>query len=244
MAQTVLITGASKGIGAETAILFAQKGYNVAMNYHRSAAAAEMLCSTLTDNGYSAMCVGADVSNADEVNVMVQKVKSHFGKIDILVNNAGIAEQKLFNDLTVNDWNRMIGVNLTGAFNCTRAVVNGMINRKYGVIINISSIWGETGGSCEVHYSAAKAGLIGFTKALAKELGPSGIRVNCITPGVISTNMNAALSVEDLNALADDTPLCRIGTTKEVANAVYMLASDEASFITGQVLGVNGGLHI
>ncbi len=244
MPKTVLITGASKGIGAETAILFAEKGYNVAMNYYRSETAAKMLCSTLAENGYNAVCVGADISKPNEVELMMQKVKSHFGKIDILINNAGIAQQKLFNDLTIDDWNKMIGVNLTGAFNCTRAVVNGMINRKYGVIINISSIWGETGGSCEVHYSAAKAGLIGFTKALAKELGPSGIRVNCITPGVISTNMNAALSVEDLNALADDTPLCRIGTAKEVANAIYMLASDEAAFITGQILGVNGGLHI
>lgn len=244
MPKTVLITGASKGIGAETAILFAEKGYNVAMNYCHSETAAKMLCSTLTENGYNVLCVGADVSKPNEVELMMQNVKSHFGKIDILINNAGIAQQKLFNDLTIDDWNRMIGVNLTGAFNCTRAVVNGMINRKYGVIMNVSSIWGETGGSCEVHYSAAKAGLIGFTKALAKELGPSGIRVNCITPGVISTNMNAALSIEDLNALADDTPLCRIGTAKEVANAIYMLASDEAAFITGQILGVNGGLHI
>lgn len=243
MNKTVLITGASSGIGAATAILFAEKGYNVAMNYNSSAAAANMLCSTLSENG-NVMTVKADISKINEVEAMVSSVRSKFGKIDILINNAGIAQQKLFNDISQEEWNRMLSVNLTGAYNCTRAVINGMINRKYGAVVNVSSIWGETGGSCEVHYSAAKAGLIGLTKSLAKEVGPSGIRVNCVTPGVIATNMNSHLSVEDLNSLADETPLCRLGTAEEVAKAIYFLASDDASFITGQILGVNGGLYI
>ncbi len=243
MNKTVLITGASSGIGAATAILFAEKGYNVAMNYNSSAAAANMLCSTLSENG-NVMTVKADISKINEVEAMVSSVRSKFGKIDILINNAGIAQQKLFNDISQEEWNKMLSVNLTGAYNCTRAVINGMINRKYGAVVNVSSIWGEAGGSCEVHYSAAKAGLIGLTKSLAKEVGPSGIRVNCITPGVIATNMNSHLSVEDLNSLADETPLCRLGTAEEVAKAIYFLASDDASFITGQILGVNGGLYI
>ncbi len=243
MNKTVLITGASSGIGAATAILFAEKGYNVAMNYNSSAAAANMLCSTLSENG-NVMTVKADISKINEVEAMVSSVRSKFGKIDILINNAGIAQQKLFNDISQEEWNKMLSVNLTGAYNCTRAVINGMINRKYGAVVNVSSIWGETGGSCEVHYSAAKAGLIGLTKSLAKEVGPSGIRVNCVTPGVIATNINSHLSVEDLNSLADETPLCRLGTAEEVAKAIYFLASDDASFITGQILGVNGGLYI
>ncbi len=243
MNKTVLITGASSGIGAATAILFAEKGYNVAMNYNSSAAAANMLCSTLSENG-NVMTVKADISKINEVETMVSSVRSKFGKIDILINNAGIAQQKLFNDISQEEWNKMLSVNLTGAYNCTRAVINGMINRKYGAVVNVSSIWGETGGSCEVHYSAAKAGLIGLTKSLAKEVGPSGIRVNCVTPGVIATNINSHLSVEDLNSLADETPLCRLGTAEEVAKAIYFLASDDASFITGQILGVNGGLYI
>ncbi len=243
MNKTVLITGAASGIGAATAILFTEKGYNVAMNYNSSAAAANMLCSTLSENG-NVMTVKADISKINEVETMVSSVRSKFGKIDILINNAGIAQQKLFNDISQEEWNKMLSVNLTGAYNCTRAVINGMINRKYGAVVNVSSIWGEAGGSCEVHYSAAKAGLIGLTKSLAKEVGPSGIRVNCITPGVIATNMNSHLSVEDLNSLADETPLCRLGTAEEVAKAIYFLASDDASFITGQILGVNGGLYI
>lgn len=243
MNKTVLITGASSGIGAAAAILFAEKGYKVAINYNSSAAAANMLCSTLLEH-YDVMTVKADISKINEVEAMVSSVRTRFGKIDVLVNNAGISQQKLFNDISPDDWNRMISVNLTGAYNCSRAVINGMINRKYGAIVNVSSIWGETGGSCEVHYSAAKAGLIGLTKSLAKEVGPSGIRVNCVTPGVIATNMNSHLPVKDLNALADETPLCRLGTAEEVAKAIYFLCSDDASFITGQVLGVNGGLYI
>lgn len=244
MKKTVLITGASKGIGAATAILFAQEGYNVIINYNSSAESAILLENSLRQNGFSALSYMADVSKANDVNRMVSDIITKFGKIDILINNAGIAQQKLFTDITDDDWNRMISVNLTGTFNCCRAVIPDMVRRKSGCIINTSSIWGMTGASCEVHYSAAKAGIIGLTKALAKELGPSEIRVNCVAPGVINTRMNANLSVDDLASIADDTPLCRLGTTNEIASTSLFLASPAAEFITGQVISPNGGFVI
>ncbi len=244
MSKTVIITGASKGIGAATAILFAEKGYNVIINYNSSAESALLLERSLCSNGYSALSYMADVSKPNDVARMVNDVILKFGKIDVLINNAGIAQQKLFTDITDGDWEKMVSVNLTGTFNCCRAVVPHMVSRKCGCIINTSSIWGMTGASCEVHYSAVKAGIIGLTKALAKELGPSGIRVNCVAPGVIATRMNSGLSVEDLDALADDTPLSRIGKPNEVAATSYFLASSDAEFITGQVISPNGGIVI
>ena len=162
--------------------------------------------------------------------------------MSVLVNNAGIAQQKLFTDLSDADWRRMMGVHLDGAFYCCRAALPAMIRARYGRILNIASMWGQVGGSCEVHYSAAKAGLIGLTKALAKEEGPSGITVNCIAPGVVDTDMMASFSAEDRAALADETPVCRLGNADEVAAAAVFLCSPAAGFITGQVLGVNGGL--
>lgn len=244
MSKTVLITGASKGIGAATAILFAEKGYNVILNYNSSAESALLLEHSLKDNGYSALAYSADVSKSNDVARMVNDVISRFGKIDVLINNAGIAQQKLFTDISDSDWDKMVSVNLTGTFNCCRAVVPYMVREKRGCIINTSSVWGMTGASCEVHYSAVKAGIIGLTKALAKELGPSGIRVNCVAPGVIGTRMNSGLSVEDLANLADETPLGRIGKTQEVAATSLFLASDDAEFITGQVISPNGGFVI
>lgn len=244
MSKTVLITGASKGIGAATAILFAEKGYNVILNYNSSAESALLLEHSLKDNGYSALAYPADVSKSNDVARMVNDVISRFGKIDVLINNAGIAQQKLFTDISDSDWDKMVSVNLTGTFNCCRAVVPYMVREKRGCIINTSSVWGMTGASCEVHYSAVKAGIIGLTKALAKELGPSGIRVNCVAPGVIGTRMNSGLSVEDLANLADETPLGRIGKTQEVAATSLFLASDDAEFITGQVISPNGGFVI
>ena len=244
MANTVLITGASKGIGAATAILFAENGYNVVINYNSSAESAILLEKSLNNNGYSAWSYMADVSKSNEANRMVNDVIKKYGKIDGLINNAGIAQQRLFTDITDNDWEKMIATNLTGTFNCCRAVVPSMVNRKSGCIINTSSIWGMTGASCEVHYSAVKAGIIGLTKALAKELGPSGIRVNCVAPGVIGTRMNSSLSVDALVGLADDTPLGRIGKPQEVASTSLFLASRDAEFITGQVISPNGGFVI
>ncbi len=244
MSKTVLITGASKGIGAATAILFAEKGYDVILNYNSSAESAILLEHSLKDNGYSALAYPADVSKVSDVSRMVNDVISKYGKIDVLINNAGIAQQKLFTDITDSDWDRMVSVNLTGTFNCCRAVVPHMVRQKSGCIINTSSVWGITGASCEVHYSAVKAGIIGLTKALAKELGPSGIRVNCVAPGVIGTRMNSGLSVEDLAVLADETPLGRIGKTQEVAATSLFLASNDAEFITGQVISPNGGFVI
>ncbi len=188
------------------------------------------------------LCCKCDVSVKSEVDAAVKSVIDRTGGIDILVNNAGVGLIKLFTDTTEIEWQRILSVNLTGAFNCTQSVLPDMLRRHEGHIINISSMWGEVGASCEVAYSAAKAGLIGMTKALAKEVGPSGICVNCISPGVIDTDMNACLSSDDLEALADETPLGTIGTPDDIAKCVEFLATSR--FITGQVIGVNGGLVI
>lgn len=244
MSKTVLITGASKGIGAATAIRFAEKGYNVVMNYNNSVQSALILQKSLSESGLSVIAYQANVRNRIDVDLMVKETIARFGGIDILINNAGIASQSLFTDISEIEWNEIIDVNLNGTFNCTQAVLPYMIERKSGCIINISSMWGQVGASCEVAYSASKAAVIGLTKALAKEVGPSGIRVNCIAPGLIETGMNQDLTLEDVAALVEETPLGRIGTTNDVAAAALYLASDEASFITGQVIGINGGLVI
>lgn len=244
MKKTVLITGAAGGIGSAIAVKFAKAGYNVVAHYNRSKDKAQSICRMLNEGGYPAVALQADVADAASVQKMVDEVKFNFGGINVLVNNAGIARQKLFTDITNDDWRKMIDVNLTGVFNCCRAVVPVMVSAKKGAIINISSMWGQVGASCEVHYSAAKAGVIGLTKALAKELGPSNVRVNCVAPGVIETEMIAEFSPEDIKVLADETPLGRIGQPEDVANAALFLASDNASFITGQILGVNGGFVI
>jgi len=244
MNSTVLITGSSNGIGAATAILFAEHNYNVIINYNNSREAALILQNSLSSSGHSVIALQADVRSRAQVEKMVDNAVRQFGKIDILVNNAGIAQQKLFTDISNAEWDNVIATNLTGAFNCCQAVLPGMIKRHSGNIINVSSVWGETGASCEVHYSAAKAGLIGMTKALAKEVGPSGIRVNCISPGVIQTRMNNSLSVDDLTILTQETPLGRIGDASEIAKSILFLSDDDSSFITGQVLSVNGGIYI
>ncbi len=244
MNKTVLITGASKGIGAATAIRFAEKGYNVVMNYNNSVQSALILQKSLSESGFKVIAYQANVRNKIDVDLMVKETIDRFGGIDILINNAGIASQGLFTDLSEIEWNEVLDVNLNGTFNCCQAVLPHMIEKKSGCIINISSMWGQVGASCEVAYSAAKAGVIGLTKALAKEVGPSGIRVNCIAPGLIETGMNQELTLEDVAAIVNETPLGRIGATNDVAAASLFLASDEASFITGQVLGVNGGLVV
>lgn len=242
--ETALITGGSRGIGAAIAAALARAGYAVAINYNHSADAAEALAASLRAEGHTAVTVQADVSDPAQVAAMFQAVENQLGAVSVLVNNAGIAQQKLFTDLTDADWRRMMGVHLDGAFYCCRAALPAMIRARYGRILNIASMWGQVGGSCEVHYSAAKAGLIGLTKALAKEEGPSGITVNCIAPGVVDTDMMASFSDEDRAALADETPVCRLGSADEVAAAAVFLCSRAAGFITGQVLGVNGGLVV
>lgn len=244
MKKTVLITGGSRGIGRASAQLFARQGWNVAVNYLHSQQAALDLVAELTGEGCEVMACQADVSIREQVAGMVREVGDRFGSIEVLINNAGIAQQKLFTDITPEDWDAMLDVNVKGIFNCCQAVVPGMISRKRGKIINLASIWGLTGASCEVHYSTAKAAVIGFTKALARELGPSNIQVNCVAPGIIDTDMNASLLEDDRCRLIEATPLMRFGTPQDIAYALLFLASDQADFLTGQVLSPNGGFVI
>ncbi len=244
MQKTVLITGASCGIGRAAAKKFAGEGYRVVLNYHRSREAAHRLESELQKAGSAVLALQADVADPAQVEAMFRRAGEAFGLIDTLVCNAGIAEQKLFTDITEEDWARMMNINVSGAFRCCKAALPGMIQEKRGKIVLVSSIWGIAGASCEVHYSASKAALIGMTKALAKEVGPSGICVNCVAPGVTATKMNEGLSEETLLALREETPLGRIGTPAEIAEAIFFLASEKADFITGQVLSPNGGFVI
>lgn len=239
MKKAAIITGASRGIGKAVAYALAADGYIPVINYLNSSESAEKIAA---ETGGLAYC--ADVSDSKAVEKMISTVNEKIGSIDVLVNNAGISLTGLFTDITAQQEQQMIDVNLKGAMNCARYVIPFMVRQKYGRIINISSMWGEVGASCEVHYSATKAAIIGFTKALAKELGPSGITVNCIAPGVVMTDMNSAYSEEEMNILKEETPLQRLGTPEDIAGAVSFLASDSASFITGQILGVNGGFVI
>ena len=244
MAKTILITGGSRGIGRACVELFARKGWRVAFLCRAREDAAKMLVDNLRAEGCDAEYFLCDVSDRARVNEVVGEILRRYHRIDALVNNAAVAQIKLFTDLTPEDWRRMFAVNVDGVFNCTQAVLGGMISEKSGTIVNISSMWGQVGASCEVSYSAAKAAVIGMTKALAKEVGPSGVRVNCVCPGVIDTDMNAELDEETRAALRDETPLERIGAPDDIARAVAYLCSEEASFITGQILGVNGGMII
>ena len=242
--RTALITGASRGIGAATARRLARAGYAVAVNYCRSEDRALALVEELREAGHTAMAVHADVSDPDQVGDMVDNVLDKFCQLDILVCNAGRSWVGLLGDMTPEEWRELFAVNLDSVFYCCKAVMPHMIHRKRGKIITISSMWGQVGASCEAAYSASKAGVIGLTKALAKELGPSGITVNCVAPGVVDTEMNQNLTAEDLDALRQETPLERIGRAEDVAESVRFLASEGADFITGQVICPNGGLII
>lgn len=242
--KVAVVTGGASGIGEATVRELCNDGLSVVINYNSSEAKAEALASELSLKGFDVTTFKTDVAVASEVNEMFEKISKDFGTPSVLVCNSGIAQQKLFTDITDDDWNKMIGVNLTGVFNCCRAVLPYMIREKYGRIINISSMWGQIGASCEVHYSAAKAGVIGLTKALAQEVAPSGVTVNCVAPGAIETKMMASFSKEDINALFEEIPLMRLGKAEEIAAAVSFLASEKAAYITGQVLGVNGGMVI
>ena len=239
-ARGVLISGGDRGIGAAAARAFYQAGYRVAVLYHTNAQAAARLEAELP----GCIALQCDVASRPACEAAFAAAETVLGHVDILVSNAGIAQQKLFTDITPEEWQHMLDVNLTGAFHLCQLALPGMIRRKWGRIITVSSMWGQTGGSCEVHYSAAKAGLIGLTKALAREEGPSGITVNCVAPGVIDTDMMASFTPADKEALAEETPVGRLGSAGEVARALLFLAGEEAGYITGQVFGVNGGLVI
>lgn len=241
--KTVLITGSSRGIGRETARLFAREGWRVAIHYHRNEDAARALMKEL-ERLVDCDCFQADVASPVQARHLAEAAAERFGGIDALVNNAGIAQQKLFTEITDQDWHEMFSVNTDGVFYMCRAVLPQMIARHAGAIVNVSSVWGVTGASCEVHYSASKAAVIGMTKALAKEVGPSGIRVNCVTPGVIATDMNAGFDTETLSVLKQETPLGRLGAPEEVAGLICYLCSDRASFLTGQVIGADGGFAV
>ena len=238
--KTVLITGGSRGIGKACARLFSEKGYNVAINYLNSEKEALALEKELSN----AAAFRADVSCRNQVDAMVSAVKARFGSVDILINNAGIAESKLFSDITEDDFDRMVSVHLKGTFNCTQSVLSDMIDKKSGKIINISSIWGITGASCEVHYSMVKSGIIGFTKALAKELAPSGITVNAIAPGVVDTDMMGGFSADEIKEIETEIPLGRLATPGEIAFSALFLAEKGGDYITGQVISPNGGIVI
>ena len=234
--KTALVTGGSRGIGAAIVRALTAKGWQVAFCYRSSHEAAQQLSQET-----GALAIPCDVTDSEQVRAMVTEAARRLSHIDLLVNNAGVAWQGLLTDMTDDDWRSVLDTSLSAAFYTCRAVIPGMVSRRAGRIINISSIWGRVGASCEAAYSAAKAGLIGLSKALAKELGPSGITVNCLCPGVIRTDMLACYTPEDLAALADETPLCRLGTPEDVAAAVCWLAEEKAGFITGQVIGVDGG---
>ncbi|MBR3058687.1 MAG: SDR family oxidoreductase [Clostridiales bacterium] len=236
-----LITGGSRGIGAATAYRFAKEGYRITFFYRSDSESAQYTLERIRKITSYCQALKVDVRDYDSVQEAVRYAEEEFGPVDVLVSNAGISKIKLFTETTKEDWDSIQDTNIGGLYNLSQAVLHSMIKRHEGSIITISSMWGVTGASCEVAYSTSKAAIIGFTKALALELGPSNIRVNCVAPGVIDTEMNASLDDETRDSLSENTPLCRIGTPEEVADAVYFLASDNASFITGQVLGVNGG---
>jgi len=236
-----LITGGSRGIGAAAARLLARRGWGVAVGYHQSEGRAQALVRELSGLGVPALAVRADVGDAEQVGRMVDNVLENFCQLDILVCSAGISHLGLISQIDEDQWRRLFAVNVDGVHHCCRAVLPHMLSRQSGSIVTVSSMWGQVGASCEAAYSATKGAVIAYTKALAKELGPSNIRVNCVAPGVIDTDMNAGFSPEDLAALAEEAPLGRIGTAAEAAAAIAFLASDEASFFTGQVLSPNGG---
>lgn len=237
--KTVIVTGGSRGIGAAIVKKLAKNNYNVVLNYNNSQESARKIQEELKQENIHVEILKADVSKREEVKELVDFTLKQFGNIDVLINNAGIDQIKPFTDITDEDWNRMIQINLNSVFYCTQEVLPTMINNKDGSIINISSIWGITGGSCEVHYSVTKAGIDGMTKALAKELGPSNIRVNSIAPGIINTEINKNFSKDELKEIEKEIPLGKIGKTEDIAKCVMWLIED--NYTTGQIISPNGG---
>lgn len=244
MSKTVLITGAARGIGRGIAEKFAENNYNIIINYHQSQQQALDFEKMLKSNGVNALAIQADVSKRGEVDQMVAQAKEKFRKIDVLVNNAGVADMNLITDIKEEVWDRLFDVNVKGMFNCTQAVVRGMISEKSGKIINLSSVWGIVGASMECHYSATKGAVISFSKALAKELGPSGITVNAIAPGAVDTDMIAPLGEDVFCQMRSETPLGSIGTVRQIADTAFFLADQTGNFITGQTISTNGGYVI
>lgn len=243
--RSIIVTGGSRGIGSEISSTLAKAGYAVVINYNSSAENALALCEEIQKQGGTAIAIQGDISKTADVTKIFEQAYKSFGTPYALINNAGIALQNsLIQDVSDEELEAVISTNLLGAIKCSREATRYMVSEHCGKIINISSIWGQVGASCEVVYSASKAGIIGLTKALAKELAPSGITVNCIAPGVINTDMLSCYTQEDIEALCEETPLGRIGSPKDIANAVEFLISDKASFITAQILGVNGGFGI
>lgn len=239
--RTVLITGSSRGIGKGCAISFAQSGYNVAINYKESREAAEALERDILSNGLSARAFRADVSVEAQAKELIEKVVEHFGRIDVLINNAGVSLYKPFDSVTADEWQKLRSTDLDSAIYCAKYAVKDMLMRKDGRIINISSVWGTYGASCEAHYCAAKAGVIGLTRALAREYAPCGITVNCIAPGVIDTDMLGGFSPEEKAEILSRIPRGRFGASFDVAKAALFFADAASDYVTGQVLGVDGG---
>ena len=242
MNKTAIVTGGSKGIGAAVVKILAQEGYNVILNYYKSEEVAKKMKEEFTGKGYNVEIFKADVSKREEVKKLIEFTLNKYKNIDVLVNNAGISQTKLFTDITDEDWSNMMATNLDSVFYTTQEAVKNMIHNKKGCIINISSIWGLVGSSCEVHYSVAKAGVDAMTKSLAKELGPSNIRVNSIAPGIIDTDMNKYLSDKEVVEIEDEIPLGKIGKPEDIARCVKWLVEDE--YTTGQVISINGGWNI
>ena len=244
MRKCALVTGSSRGIGRAVAIRLAREGWPVCINYIQHREAAEEVVRLLRSEGHTAIAVQADVADRQAVNAMVAQAETQLGPVELLVNNAGVAGMSLFQDVTDEMWNRYMGVNLGGARHTILAVLPHMLSEKRGCIVNVSSMWGLRGASCEVTYSCTKAALIALTRSLALELAPSHIRVNCVAPGVINTDMVQVLGQEVLDELAHQTPLGRLGTPEDIAHAVSFFASENASFITGQVLTADGGFIV
>lgn len=240
--NVVVVTGGSRGIGAEIVKTLANENYKVILNYNNSKEQAEKIQQELLEQGKEIEIIKADVSKKEEAEKLIQFAINKFNKIDILINNAGISQEGLFTDVTEEEWQKIINTNLNSVFYCTQQALKYMIQKQQGCIINISSIWGETGASCEVAYSTTKAAINGMTKALAKEVGPSNIRVNAIAPGIIDTDMNKKLTIEELEQIKEEIPLNKIGKAIDIAKCVKWLVEDE--YTTGQIISINGGWYI